>query len=62
MRNRGTPSAVDAMTKSAFFTLRISALSTRAVAGHANMPMASEITHTFAYCENTDMMTTAARM
>ena len=50
------------MTKSEFFTRRISALNTRAVAGHANMPMASEMTHTFAYCDRTDMTTTAARM
>ena len=35
MRRLETPSASDAITKSEFFTLRISALSTRAVAGHA---------------------------
>src|SRR6185312_9488023 len=62
MRKRETPSAVDAVTKSEFFTLKISARSTRAVAGQAKTPIASEMTHTFRYATSTDMMTTAARM
>ena len=60
--NRGTPIAVAAVTKSEFFTRRISDLSTRAVTGHANTPIASEMIHTLRYSAKTDMMTTAARM
>src|SRR5690554_3367435 len=44
--SRETPSASAAMTKSDALTRRISDLNTRATTGHANNPIASEITHT----------------
>ena len=56
------PRAVEAITKSALLTLKISDLKTRAVPGQANAPIASEMLQTLRYWDSTDMMTTAARM
>ena len=60
MRDR--PRASAAITKSAFFTRRISLRTILAVIGQENPPIASAITSGFRWSESTLITTTAARM